>query len=114
MALRSLSDIVSHFFGSMYPRQMYFTGSSHFDRITIRGLFSLPYSRSAEVKIDKGDSECARRFPTSKPATLLFCHFTAIIKLCRIKGKIKGGWEPFPDRINKRFDISRQIRGPRL
>src|SRR5580658_6152295 len=36
MALRSLSDIVSHFFSSMYPRQMYFIFFSWF--ATSRGL----------------------------------------------------------------------------
>src|ERR1700742_1219962 len=46
MALRSLSDMVSHFFSSMYPRQMYFIFSpafvapahlSLFDRCALSG-----------------------------------------------------------------------------
>jgi hypothetical protein len=38
--------------------------------------------------------------------------FGPSIKLCRIKGKIKGGRETFLDRI-KRLDVSRQARRPR-
>ena len=48
---RSLSDIASHFFGSIYPypRQMYFMGSSRFDGLIGESL-STPYSRSRSPK----------------------------------------------------------------
>src|SRR5215831_1128093 len=48
---RSLSDIASHFFGSIYPypRQMYFMGSSRFDGLIGESL-STPYRRSRSPK----------------------------------------------------------------
>jgi hypothetical protein len=72
---------------------MYFTGSSRFDDV-IRGLLSTPCSRSGEPKIDKQDSKnCVRGLsPAIQPAAAPFVNFLGPpIKLCRIKGKIKGG-----------------------
>lgn len=89
MAFRSLSDIVSHFFGSMYPRQIYFTGSSRFDG-TICSLYHMVVRRSP--KSTNGDSKNSIHGLTAiKPAAALFLICSALIKLCRIKRKIKGG-----------------------
>jgi hypothetical protein len=41
MAFRSLSDIVSHFFSSMYPRQMYFISPRLDDVIPGFALYTL-------------------------------------------------------------------------
>jgi hypothetical protein len=114
MAFRSLSDMVSHFFESMYPRQMYFTGFSRLDGATIRGLFSLPIVVQRRSK-STNEIPSASPFPplVSQPRSFLVI-FSALIKLCRIKGKIKGGWNLFLTGSTKDSDISGQTRGPRL
>src|SRR4030095_16756891 len=100
MAFRSRLDIVSHFFGSMYPRQIYFTGSSRFDG-TIRGLLPLPYGRSADQNRQTGILKTPSTVsPQLTQPLRFFLICSTLIKLCRIKRKIKGGSEPFLDRIN--------------
>jgi hypothetical protein len=75
MAFRSLSDMVSHFFESMYPRQMYFTGFSRLDGATIRGLFSLRIVVQRRSKSTNEIPSACAVSPTSKPATQLFGDF---------------------------------------
>jgi hypothetical protein len=97
----------------MYPD--IFTGCALFDG-TIRALFSLHFSRSAELKSTNGNSQnCVRSLPAIKLADtpFLVIFSAALTKLCRIKRKIKGGSNFFLTGSTKGSIIKGKPRGER-